>query len=170
MQQSAIVSKETEESVSVHLMKATADNPHDEHLLSEIGAYREVFSELWGKAAADQNLDAAGWADKCKLNLLSHEKCISSVAVKHVKTMVGGRQRRGQRLSDKNKACFRYWTSSGGSFHMQTLTQQFILFFFWWPWRAAHPPDIKQLQDEEIDASIGRWEESSLYFMDSNGK
>lgn len=60
MQQSAIVSEETEESVSVRLMKATADNPHDEHLLSEIGAYREVFSELWGKAAADQNLDAAG--------------------------------------------------------------------------------------------------------------
>lgn len=50
--QSAIVSKETEESVSVHLMKAIADNPHDERLLSEIGAYREVFfSELWGKAA-----------------------------------------------------------------------------------------------------------------------
>lgn len=60
MLQSAIVSKETEESVSVHLMKAIADNPHDERLLSEIGAYREVFSEPWGKAAADQNLDAAG--------------------------------------------------------------------------------------------------------------
>lgn len=59
MLQSAIVSKETEESVSVYLMKAIADNPHDEHLLSEIGAYREVFSELWGKADADQNLDAA---------------------------------------------------------------------------------------------------------------
>lgn len=95
MLQSAIVSKETEESVSVYLMKAIADNPHDEHLLSEIGAYREVFSELWGKADADQNLDAASWADKCKLNLLSHKKCISSIAVKHVKTMVGGRQQIG---------------------------------------------------------------------------
>lgn len=51
--------QETEESVSVHLMKAIADNPRDEHLVSEIGAYREVFSELWGKALADQNLDAA---------------------------------------------------------------------------------------------------------------
>lgn len=93
MLQSAIASKETEESVSVHLMKAIADNPRDEHLLSEIGAYREVFSELWGKAAADQNLDAASWADKCKLNLLSHKKCISSVAVKHVKTRRGENSR-----------------------------------------------------------------------------
>lgn len=30
-------------------------------------------SELWSKAAADQNLDAASSADKCKLNLLSRK-------------------------------------------------------------------------------------------------
>lgn len=51
--------QETEESVSAHLMKAIVDNPRDEHLVSEIGAYQEVSSELSGKAAADQNLDVA---------------------------------------------------------------------------------------------------------------
>lgn len=51
--------QETQESVSVHLMKAFADNPRDGHLVSVIGAFREGFSQLWGKALADQNLDAA---------------------------------------------------------------------------------------------------------------
>lgn len=51
--QSGIVS-ETQESVSI--MRGIADNPRDEHLVSEIGAYRHISSEPWSKA--DQNLDA----------------------------------------------------------------------------------------------------------------
>lgn len=64
--------QETEESVSMRLMKGIADNPRDERLVSEIGANWEISSELWSKA--DQNLDAASWADKCKFNLLSQKK------------------------------------------------------------------------------------------------
>lgn len=51
--------QETEESVSMRLMKGIADNPRDERLVSEIGANWEISSELWSKAATDKNLDAA---------------------------------------------------------------------------------------------------------------
>lgn len=65
--------QETEDSVSMRLMRGIADNPADGHLVSERGANWEMSSELWRKAAADQNLDAASCADKCKLNLLSRK-------------------------------------------------------------------------------------------------
>lgn len=51
--------QETEDSVSMGLMKGIADNPADEHLVSERGENWEMSSQLWSKGAADQNLDAA---------------------------------------------------------------------------------------------------------------